>query len=33
MPIGETFNCVRFDMLTDQFGVPWMISCEKAVGA
>ena len=32
MPIGETFNCVRFGMLTDRFGVPWMISCEKAAG-
>ena len=33
MPIGETFNCVRFGMLTDRFGVPWMIHCEKAAGA
>jgi PhnB protein len=32
MPIGETFNCVRFGMLTDRFGVPWMIHCEKAAG-
>ena len=32
MPIGETFWCVRFGMLTDRFGVPWMINCEKATG-
>lgn len=29
MPLGETFWAVRFGMLTDQFGVPWMINCEK----
>jgi PhnB protein len=29
MPIGETFWAQRFGMLTDQFGVPWMINCEK----
>lgn len=29
MPIGETFWSVRFGMLTDRFGVPWMINCEK----
>ena len=33
MPIGETFNCVRFGMLTDRFGVPWMITCEKPAEA
>ena len=33
LPIGETFWAVRFGMLTDQFGVPWMINCEKAAGA
>lgn len=33
MPLGETWNLVRFGMLTDRFGVPWMISCEKATGA
>ena len=31
MPIGETFWAVRFGMLTDRFGIPWMINCEKAV--
>lgn len=29
VPIGETFWAVRFGMLTDRFGVPWMINCEK----
>ncbi len=29
MPIAETFWAVRFGMLTDQFGVPWMVNCEK----
>jgi PhnB protein len=33
MPIGETFWSVRFGMLTDRFGVPWMINCEKAAAA
>jgi PhnB protein len=30
MPIQETFWAVRFGMLVDQFGTPWMINCEKA---
>ena len=29
MPIEETFWAVRFGMLVDQFGIPWMINCEK----
>jgi len=29
MPIGETFWAERFGMLTDQFGVSWMLNCEK----
>ena len=33
MPICETFWAVRFGMLTDQFGVPWMVNCEKPAGA
>ena len=28
MPIGETFWSERFGMLTDRFGIPWMINCE-----
>jgi PhnB protein len=30
MPIQETFWAVRFGMLVDQFGIPWMINCQKA---
>ena len=30
MPIGETFFAVRFGMLVDRFGIPWMVLCEKA---
>jgi uncharacterized glyoxalase superfamily protein PhnB len=30
MPFGETFWSYRFAMLTDRFGTPWMINCEKA---
>jgi PhnB protein len=33
MPLGETFWSARFGMLTDRFGVPWMINCEKAPAA
>jgi PhnB protein len=29
MPMAETFWAVRFGMLVDQFGIPWMINCEK----
>lgn len=29
MPMAETFWAQRFGMLKDQFGVPWMINCEK----
>ncbi|GGP19957.1 VOC family protein [Silvimonas iriomotensis] len=29
MPIQETFWAQRFAMLTDRFGIPWMINCEK----
>jgi PhnB protein len=30
MPIQETFWAVRFGMVVDRFGVPWMINCEQA---
>ncbi len=29
MPIAETFWAARFGMLTDRYGIPWMINCEK----
>jgi PhnB protein len=29
MAIAPTFWAVRFGMLVDQFGTPWMINCEK----
>jgi PhnB protein len=29
MPMGETFWAQRFGMLVDQFGVSWMVNCEK----
>ena len=32
MPIQETFWARRFGMVTDQFGTPWMINCEKPMG-
>lgn len=30
MPYQETFWAVRFGMVTDRFGVPWLINCEKS---
>ncbi len=30
MPFGETFWAHRFGMVTDRFGIPWMINVEKA---
>jgi PhnB protein len=30
MPLQETFWAARFGMLVDQFGIPWIINCEKA---
>ena len=29
MPIPKTFWAARFGMLTDQFGVPWMVNCAE----
>ncbi len=31
MPLAETFWALRFGALTDRFGTPWMINCEKPV--
>lgn len=28
MPLEATFWAVRFGMLVDRFGVPWMVNCE-----
>ena len=28
MPIQKTFWAERFGMLTDQFGIPWMVNCD-----
>lgn len=33
VPLQETFWALRFGMVTDQFGVPWAINCEKAPGS
>jgi PhnB protein len=33
MPIQETFWAKRFGMLTDRFGIPWMINCEGSTQA
>jgi PhnB protein len=30
MPMQKTFWAVRFGMLVDRFGVPWMVNCEQA---
>lgn len=29
MPLQETFWAIRFGMLTDQFGIGWMVNCES----
>jgi PhnB protein len=31
MPIQETFWALRFGMLVDRFGTPWMINCGRPV--
>jgi PhnB protein len=33
MPLSETFWAKKFGMLTDRFGTPWMINCEKPAAA
>lgn len=30
MPIQETFWALKFGMLIDKFGIPWMINCERS---
>jgi PhnB protein len=29
MPLQQTFWAVRFGMLVDKFGIPWMVNCEQ----
>ncbi len=29
MPLQQTFWAARFGVVTDRFGIPWMINCEK----
>jgi PhnB protein len=29
MPIQKTFWALRFGMLIDKFGIPWMVNCEQ----
>jgi PhnB protein len=31
--LQETFWAAKFGMLTDQFGISWMINCEKPAQA
>lgn len=33
MPMQKTFWAVRFGMLVDRFGIPWMINCAQASAA
>lgn len=30
MPLQQTFWSLRFGVLTDQFGIPWTLSCARA---
>ena len=30
MPLQQTFWAPKFGLLTDQFGIPWMVNCEQA---
>jgi PhnB protein len=29
MPLQQTFWAARFGMVTDRFGIPWMVNCER----
>ena len=29
MPLPQTFWAIRFGMLVDKFGIPWMVNCEQ----
>lgn len=30
MPVQETFWAIRFGMLVDRFGIPWMVNCGRS---
>lgn len=30
MPLQETFWAARFGMVTDRFGIPWIVNCAKS---
>ncbi|MGH7837817.1 MAG: VOC family protein, partial [Candidatus Binataceae bacterium] len=30
MPLEKTFFAERFGMVTDRFGIAWMVNCERA---
>jgi len=30
MPMQQTFWALRFGMVVDQFGIPWMVNCTKS---
>ena len=30
MPLQKTFWAVRFGMVVDRFGIPWLVNCEQA---
>jgi PhnB protein len=30
MPLQETFWAIRFGMVVDRFGIPWMVNCERS---
>ena len=30
MPMQQTFWALRFGMLTDRFGIPWILNCDEA---
>jgi len=31
MPLQETFWAIRFGMVVDRFGIPWMVNCGRPV--
>ncbi|MBV9330222.1 MAG: VOC family protein [Alphaproteobacteria bacterium] len=33
MPIGQTFFSKRFGVVTDRFGIPWMVNCDQPVSS